>query len=395
VAVLAVAVPLGVVGAVIGAARPAAAASASRLCNGYAACSVSSYTTHGYPSHSSSSYWRMDPGDECTNYTAFVESQTYGVATPAYVLGNGGDWATNARLHGVLVNTIPTVGSVAEWNGDEAGIGPEGHVAVVERVGAHGSYIVVSQQHVMADANGYDWEQIDAGSNSWEPWPDNFIHFSPSGGGAGTPPLIGVLTTTPGEVLVKQGGLSARWTDEFGSGVSQLAVASDPGHGALIGILTTSGEVLVKQGRLGARWTEEFTGVKQVAVASDSEHGALVAVLTRAGEVLVKQGRLTARWVDEYGAGVTQVAVASESAHGPLISVVTPSGEALGKEGRLTAAWTGEYGEVSQSAVASDPRYGPLIAVLATSREALAKEGRLPARWTSEYAGVAQLGVAG
>jgi len=156
-----------------------ASADAFKVCSGYGACSVNGYTTHGYEAHAGVSYWTMNAGNECTNYVAYVESAVYGVSTPGYNLGNGGAWAANAAAHGVVVNNVPTVGAVAEWNGGEPGLPPPGHVAVVEAVGPDDSYIVISQQHIAADPGGYDWMRIDAGSQSWEPWPDHFIHFLP------------------------------------------------------------------------------------------------------------------------------------------------------------------------------------------------------------------------
>ena len=156
-----------------------ASARSTEVCSGYSGCSVSGYTTHGYEAHAGESYWEMNAGNECTNYVAYVESAVYGVPTPGYNLGNGGDWAVNAAAHGVTVNNIPSVGAVAEWDGGEPGLPPPGHVAVVEAVGPQDSYIVISQQHISADPGGYDWMQIYAGSQSWEPWPDHFIHFFP------------------------------------------------------------------------------------------------------------------------------------------------------------------------------------------------------------------------
>ena len=151
--------------------------SASELCSGYAACTSIGYSSHDYQDHSWTSYWSMDAGDECTNYAAYVESAVYKVATPSYLLGDAGSWADNARAHGVLVNHTPSVGAVAEWDAYSSGIGPAGHVGIVERVGPNDSYIDVSQQHIASDVDGYDWERIAAGNQSWEPWPSNFIHF--------------------------------------------------------------------------------------------------------------------------------------------------------------------------------------------------------------------------
>jgi len=162
------------------------AAASMRICNGYAACSVAPTSTHGYQSYSSTSFWSSDPGDQCTNYAAFVESKVYGVATPSYLLGNGGDWAVNAQTHGVLVNSTPSIGAVAEWNAGDYGMGRDGHVAIVEKVGTNNSYVEISQQNIVTDTNGYDWEKIKAGgpANAWQPWPDHFIHFA----GPGIPP---------------------------------------------------------------------------------------------------------------------------------------------------------------------------------------------------------------
>lgn len=101
-------VTLGLVGST---ATKAWATSSSILCDGYAGCSVNGFTDNGYPAHEYTSYWRMDAGDECTNYTAYVESAAFGVATPDYLLGNGGEWAVNAAANGVLVNHTPSVGA--------------------------------------------------------------------------------------------------------------------------------------------------------------------------------------------------------------------------------------------------------------------------------------------
>ena len=157
----------------------ASGAPASTVCSGYAACNRTPFTSHGYQRHSGTSYWYMYAGNNCTNYVAFVESTVFGVDTPAYRLGDAGQWPTTAALHGAVVNHIPTVGSVAEWNGGSPGIPNPGHVAVVEVVGPHRSYIVISQQNIL-DVNNYDWTRINANGegNLWEQWPVYFIHFT-------------------------------------------------------------------------------------------------------------------------------------------------------------------------------------------------------------------------
>ncbi len=160
-------------------AKPAWALPSRELCTGWARCSGRGYPSYAYQANGWRSYWRMAPGDECTNYAAYVESTVYHVAAPSYLLGNGGDWAATAAAHGVLVNHTPSVGAVAEWGSGSFGIGPMGHVAVVEAVGPHDRYIVISQQHISSEDNDYDWTKIKAHypANEWQEWPTYFIHF--------------------------------------------------------------------------------------------------------------------------------------------------------------------------------------------------------------------------
>ena len=87
------------------------------------------------------SYWGMDPGHNCTNYVAWRLSQD-GVERPATSPGNASDWAERARVDGYLVNAVPTVGAIAQWNGNTAGYTSDGHVAYIERVNDDGTILV-------------------------------------------------------------------------------------------------------------------------------------------------------------------------------------------------------------------------------------------------------------
>jgi surface antigen len=148
------------------------------LCTGYAGCNVQ-HSSYGYARHLHTSYWKMSPGDECTNYVAYVESQMFGVRAPRYSLGNAYQWPASAAAHGVRVNKVPSVGAVAVWPGYATGVGPEGHVAIVEQVGPRDSYIVISQQHLLNARSGYEWTRINARfpASAWQSWPSLFIHF--------------------------------------------------------------------------------------------------------------------------------------------------------------------------------------------------------------------------
>ncbi len=149
------------------------------LCTGWARCTRYDYPSYRYQARGWRSYWRMTAGDQCTNYAAYVEATVYHVTEPRYLLGNGGQWAATAAAHGVLVNGTPSVGAVAEWDGGTFGMGAMGHVAVVEAVGPHDSYILISQQHISAERDDYDWTKIKAHypADEWQEWPSHFIHF--------------------------------------------------------------------------------------------------------------------------------------------------------------------------------------------------------------------------
>jgi surface antigen len=147
------------------------------LCSGYAACSTDGFTDNGYAANQETSWWRMYPGNNCTNYVAYVESQIFGVTQPSYLLGDAYQWAANASANAVPVSDTPSVGAVAFWGSAALGMNRYGHVAIVQAVGPDGSYIDISQSGMGASDDGYDWERIYKGATSWEPWPDSFIHF--------------------------------------------------------------------------------------------------------------------------------------------------------------------------------------------------------------------------
>lgn len=121
-------------------------------------------------------------------------------------------------------------------------------------------------------------------------------------------------------------------------------MASDATHGPLIAVLTWSGELMVKEGSLTAPWNDEYGSAEEVSVASDTASGPLIAVTNGTGEVLAKEGSLTAGWNDEWPDNAAYAVVASDPADGPLIGIVTEGtavnpyeNEAYVKEGSLSA----------------------------------------------------------
>jgi len=123
----------------------------------------------GYSEHSHRSFWQMYAGHNCTNYVAFRLIRD-GAAPKIGYLHNGGDWATDARRHGIPVNDQPAVGAAAQWDSGAGGVSYSGHVAYVETVGD--GWIVVAEDNY--SSGPMNVRQIHVGDPEW---PSNFIHF--------------------------------------------------------------------------------------------------------------------------------------------------------------------------------------------------------------------------
>ena len=166
----------------VGALTATAASAATKLCSGssYSTCVNAGYTDHGYGTHSGTSYWGADPGHNCTNYIAYVETKNH-VTRPSYALGNAWQWWSEANGHVTESTTTPVVGSVAWWGKNQGGVGPLGHVAYIEAVsGSPGSYTITISEDA-APSGPFDWMKISQGDPRW---PGGFIYFdnlSPKG----------------------------------------------------------------------------------------------------------------------------------------------------------------------------------------------------------------------
>jgi surface antigen len=163
----AIAATLAVIAIAAGAlvAAPASAASASTLCVGYTGCASLGMGNHGYDTHGSTSYWRMYPGHNCTNYAAYMMVRAGEPNTrPFTTSGDAWGWG-----HGLSKRTdsTPKVGAVAWW--DKSGSSSLGHVAYVEAV-LSPTAIIVSEDNYGGD---FDWRVITSTSG----WPSGFIHI--------------------------------------------------------------------------------------------------------------------------------------------------------------------------------------------------------------------------
>lgn len=167
---------------------------------GWSACSTPRGTAclspYGYSGQSAWGYPVDGTGSNCTNYVAFRLAQR-GVPNPGN-LGNGDQWAGNARAKGIAVDQTPRVGAVAQWTRIN-------HVAYVDGVSADGNTIWISESHY---GGGSDRRAINRGSGAW---PQNFIHFNPPVNNNDSGNLIGALDEVralqPGVVRVRGWGI--------------------------------------------------------------------------------------------------------------------------------------------------------------------------------------------
>ena len=145
-----------------------ASATWTLYCTSYTRCADAGYSNAGYSKVSSTMYWRMYGGHNCTNYVAYRMVHAGMPNTRPWTgSGNASNWGA-ARSD--LTNQTPTVGAVAWWKANAHPAGASGHVAYVERV-IDSSTIVVSQDSWGGD---FSWAKITKGSGSW---PSGFIHF--------------------------------------------------------------------------------------------------------------------------------------------------------------------------------------------------------------------------
>lgn len=117
------------------------------------------------------SYWGMSPGHNCTNYVAWRLIEN-GIERPRTHPGDAADWATRALADGYLVDGVPAVGAIAQWNSLAGGNGVDGHVAYVEQVNADGTILVSEDYWHGGDQLGpLTYRTVPVSSVS------NFIHY--------------------------------------------------------------------------------------------------------------------------------------------------------------------------------------------------------------------------
>lgn len=144
-------------------------ASSTYLCSGYQGCEAAGYGNAGYRQVSSTMYWRMYAGHNCTNYVAYrlIQSGMPNVR-PWEGSGNASNWGVAMAS---ITDQVPTVGSIAWYKPHVTPAGSAGHVAYVEQV-ISDTEIIVSEDYWGGD---FYWRRI---TKTGGGWPSGFIHFN-------------------------------------------------------------------------------------------------------------------------------------------------------------------------------------------------------------------------
>lgn len=108
------------------------------------------------------------------------------------LVGNAGNWANQATAANILVDNIPTVGSIAQLN--SGSFSSLGHVAVVESVNADGT-ITVTESSYSTDTSSV-WNFLWRRRTVSPTWFSNFIHVSPQSTSITDPDITALANTT-------------------------------------------------------------------------------------------------------------------------------------------------------------------------------------------------------
>ncbi|MFD0535265.1 CHAP domain-containing protein [Actinomadura luteofluorescens] len=111
-------------------------------------CQSGNYSCLAATGYAGQSVWgSWGPGHNCVSYAAYRLSAN-GASKPwPGAIGNAFEWDEKARAAGVVVDTTPVIGSIAQWDG------AFGHVAYVEVVTS--TYIEISEDSYITDTYGY------------------------------------------------------------------------------------------------------------------------------------------------------------------------------------------------------------------------------------------------
>lgn len=284
-----------------------ASAGITVLCTGHGGCGLFGKSDAGYGPVSSTEYWGMTPGHNCTNYIAYRLTHGRLVSRPAGT-GSAGTWGPAARAAGVPVNDVPVVGAIAWWAADLAPAGPSGHVGYVESVSSDGSSFTMSDDSLNGD---FHWRRISRGGTGW---PSGFIHYPESDGSP-----VGSFT----EVTSPSPGIIDFW-----------GTASDPDHlGPSLDYLVTLGGPR-EDSSAEKFWFsspyQRFHQIRQVGTRGTTEMYlyAANAASTAGKDALLGRRTVTVRSPSSTNAALTDATITKATS--PRVSIAVRSGTPVG-----------------------------------------------------------------
>ncbi|MEQ6900794.1 CHAP domain-containing protein, partial [Nocardioides sp. YIM 152588] len=314
---------------------------------------------YGYAGQTTWGYEVDDHGNNCTTYVAFRLSQR-GVENPGN-LGNAIDWDENARVAGLSVSPVPSVGAVAQWN-----TGTYGHVAYVDWVSTDGTQIAVSETGygvpgipsmsgrsvLNKSGSGHSGPDASAG------WPDNFIHF----GGEQARPLV-IARITKKNVLWAKTNLDGKWK-KLKHNVAEASVATDSVNGLYVIARGTDG-VLWGKHKMNGGWNKLKHNVAQVSATSDPVNGLYVIARGTDG-VLWGKHKMNGGW-NKLKHNVAQVSATSDPVNG-LYVIARGTDRVLWGKHKMNGGWNKLKHNVAQVSATSDPVNGLYVIARGTDR---------------------------
>ncbi|HEX5918070.1 MAG TPA: CHAP domain-containing protein [Nocardioides sp.] len=335
--------------------------SSTYLCSGYQGCAAAGYGDAGYRAASSTMYWRMYAGHNCTNYAAYrlIQSGMPDVR-PWEGSGNASNWGVAMAS---ITDQVPTVGSIAWYKPHVTPAGSAGHVAYVEQV-VSDTEIIVSEDYWGGD---FYWRRI---TKSGGGWPSGFIHFNDRVVQPTSPPAIAGTPMVGAPLEVAVGG----WTPAPTSITVQWLA-----DGAAIPGATAAGYVPtpdVKGKTLTAQVTAQLDGYTPGAaalatapVAPGTFQRTQVPTIQGAPEVGTTLSLTPAVWAPQPAKVVTQWYADGAPLPGATGATLTLTRDQIGKKisARVTGSSKG-YRKSRSVAPETAPVLAKPIALLSPSR---------------------------
>jgi surface antigen len=319
------------------------------------------------------SYWGMTPGHNCTNFVAW-KLILNGVPRPATNPGNAADWAARARADGYLVDSTPSVGSVAQWTAFQGGSPIEGHVAYVEKVNDDGT-ILVSEDAWHADGSGPMRFRVLAASSV-----SNFIHYADS-------------AAWMRQVVASPGIWSERSTGQLAKATLMSAVSMG---GSTPTVAFTEADELRLMTADASGWHLARTGLASHARALSAVNmgGSAPVIVALEGPKLMMYTRTRSAWVSMYtGIDVTGT-ISAVNAGGQWPTVMVSQGSELYSVTNTGSGWSVQStGLAASSTISAASTSGSLLDVYSVDDGTLFRMWSDGTHWHRDATGILTSGT--